>query len=231
MRSADYDSFQELNAFFANDKVRGYYQGIPLDWSTGTSFSALDEQFAKDNAIVYYCDNYLDFRLFETTRKDKISRLSGADGNSFQAIAYDYAKDKFRAYYKESGFAVVDVATFSPLDYLYGQDKQVGYFHLKPIPGSDGSSFDVLSRNFSKDNRAVYYSWTSIDGADAPGIRVIKEAHPGSFTAVGLYYAADINHAFYKADPLPAADPSSFGQWKDVYIDYAHDSTYIYFSK
>ncbi len=229
MRSADYDSFQELNAVFAKDKATGYYRGIPLDSSSGASFIALDDHYAKDNTTAFYCDNYIDFKLFETTRKDKIRRIPEADVNSFQAIAYDYAKDRFRAYYKETGFAVVDVATFKPLDYLFGQDKKVGYFNFKPIPESDGPSFAVVSRNFSKDNRAVYYAWTHLDGTDDPGIRVIQGAKPDSFTAVGLYYATDKDHAFYKEDMLPAADPSSFGQWDATYTDYAHDSTQVYF--
>ena len=229
MRSADYDSFQELNAVYAKDKATGYYRGIALDSSNGASFIAIDERYAKDATTIFYCDNYIDFKLFETTRKDKIRRIPEADVGSFQAIAYDYAKDKFRAYYKETGFAVIDVATFNPLDYLFGQDKKVGYFNFKPVPGSDGSSFAVLSRNFSKDNQAVYYSWTSLDGADAPGIRVIQKAHPGSFTAVGLYYATDKDHAFYKDDLLTAADPVSFSQWDESYTDYTHDSTHVYF--
>lgn len=232
MRSADYDSFQELNAVFAKDKSTGYYRGISLDSSNGASFIALDDHYAKDNATVFYCDNYIDFKLFETTRKDKIRRITEADVNSFQAIAYDYAKDKFRAYYKEAGFAVVDVATFKPLDYMFGQDKKVGYFYLKPIPGSDGSSFTVLSEKFSKDNRAVYYSWNIIDiplDGSSPGVRPVKNADLATFTVVGLYYAADKNHAFYKTNTLPVVDPSSFKQWDDVYTNYAHDSTRVYY--
>lgn len=229
MRSADYDSFQELNAVFAKDKFVGYYRGITLTGSTGLSFMALDERYAKDNATVFYCDNYIDFKLFETSRKDKISRVSGTDANSFQVIGYDYAKDKFRAYYKETGFTVNDVATFKPLDYMFGQDKEVGYFYLKPISGSNGSSFGVLSRNFAKDDKAVYYAWSILDTSEPPGTRVIKEAQPSSFTVVGLYYATDAIHAFYKDNVLTAADPSSFKQWGDVYTDYAHDSTHVYF--
>lgn len=229
MRSADYDSFQELNAVFAKDKAVGYYRGITLSGSMGLSFTALDERYAKDNAMVFYCDNYIDFKLFETSRKNKISQVSGADANSFQVIGYDYAKDKVQAYYRETGFAVNDVATFKPIDYMFGQDKEVGYFYLKPISGSDGSSFEVLSRNFARDNKAVYYAWSNLDTNEPPGICVIKEAQPTSFTTVGLFYATDAKHAFYRNNVLAEADPSSFKQWDDVYTDYAHDSTHVYF--
>ena len=233
IREADYGSFEELNAVFAKDKNQGYYRGIPLSDTDGTSFTALDDYYAKDKSSVFYCDNYIDFKLFETSRKDKISRIPNADANSFVAIAnehvYEYAKDKFRCYYKGSGFAVKDVDSFEPLDYLFGKDKAVGYFNFKPIPHSEGHSFTVSSRNFSKDNRNVYYSWTTLEGATTPGIRIIKQADPASFTVAGMYHATDKTHAYYLDKPLEAADPTSFKKWDEYNINYAADSTHIYF--
>ena len=233
MRSADYDTFEALNDVFAKDKNQGYYRGISLSETDGTRFIALDDQYAKDNASVFYCDNYIDFKLFETTRKDKIERILGADIGSFVAIAnasvYGYAKDKFRGYYKGVGFAVQNIASFEPLDYKFGKDKTVGYCHLKPIPGSDGPSFAVLSRNFATDNQHVYYAWSLVDGPAPEGIQVIRAADPGSFTVVGLYYATDKTHAFYKDKRLEAADPTSFKQWAESDTDYASDTTHIYF--
>ena len=155
MRTADYDSFQELNDVFARDKTWGYYRGVTLESSDGASFAALDEHYAKDKATVYYCDNYIDFKLFETSRKDKISRVSIADAGSFTVLINEYAKDKFRCYYQGKGFAVKDIASFEPLNYGFGKDKHVGYFELKAIPGSKGSSFSVLNRNFSKDDQQL----------------------------------------------------------------------------
>ena len=230
---ADYASFEELNEVFAHDKSRGYYRGIAITGAAGASFKALDDHYGKDQTTVFYCDNYIDFKLFETTRKDKIVRVPNADADSFVAIAnenvYDYAKDKFRCYYKGVGFAVNDIASFAPLDYSFGKDNKTGYFNLKPVAGSTGRSFTVLSRNFAKDGRTAYYAWSLVDGPAPAGIQAIKSADPASFTAVGLYYATDKNHAFYKDKPLEAADPTTFKQWAESVTDYATDTTHIYF--
>lgn len=233
MRSADYDTFEPLNGVFAKDKNQGYYRGIPISDTDGANFIALDDYYAKDNALVFYCDNYIDFKLFETRRKDKIIRVTGADAGSFVAIAnenvYEYAKDKFRGYYKGVGFVVQDLASFEPLDYQFGKDKKTGYFDLKPIPGSDGPSFSVLSRNFATDNQHVYYASSLVDGPVPADVQVIKVADPTSFTVVGLYYAADKTHAFYKNKSLEAANPTSFSQWTESTTDYAADTTHVYF--
>ena len=236
IRSADYKSFQTLNSVFARDKTGGYYRGNSLDSTAGASFSALNDHYAKDDATVFFCDNYLDFNLFSTTRKDKISRVVGADAASFEAIEgeYNYAKDKFRAYYEGVGFAVADVASFVPLDPRFGKDNQVSYFRMTPIPGSDGSSFAVLNRNFAKDKRAAYYYWNEGDrplNGVTSGIRAIQNALPNSFTSVGLYYATDNSHAFYKDKLISEADPATFAQWDETEIDYARDSTRIYFQQ
>ena len=231
LRSADYDTFEALNDVFAKDKHQGYYRGISLSNSDGASFVALDDYYAKDKATVFFCDNYIDFKLFETTRKDKIVPVAGADVTSFALIpnAYTYARDKRRAYYQGEGFAVQDIASFEPLDYLFGKDKHVGYAHLKPIPGSHGPSFAVLSQQFAADNQHVYYAWSLVDGPAPPGIGVVKAADPASFTAVGLYYATDKTYAFYKDKTLEAAQPVSFRQWAESYTDYALDTTHVYF--
>ncbi len=234
IRSADYGSFKSLNNVFARDKTGGYYRGVPLDGTAGASFTALDDHYAKDNAVVYFCDNYIDFKLFETTRKNKIIQILQADVVSFETIDsdYNYAKDKYRAYYEGIGFAVVDVASFVPLDSQFGKDSRAGYFQQAPIRGSDGASFAVVSRNFAKDKRTVYYCWnildTPINGATS-GIRTIQNALPDSFTAVGLYYATDKDHAFYKDKLIAEAEPATFVQWEEVYTQYARDSTRIYF--
>ncbi|MBC7572265.1 MAG: DKNYY domain-containing protein [Spirosoma sp.] len=236
IRSADYGSFQELNSVFARDKTGGYYRGIFLDSTAGASFTALDDHYAKDNTTVYFCDNYIDFKLFETTRKDKVNRVVGADAASFEVIGseYNYARDKFRAYYEGVGFAVSDVASFVPLSPQFGKDNRVGYYQQAPIVGSDGASFVMMSRNFAKDKRAVYYFWNTvdmpIDGATS-GVHTIQNALPDSFTAVGMYYATDKNHAFYKDNLIPEADPATFSQWDETEIDYARDSTRIYFQQ
>ena len=231
IRSADYATFEGLNDVFGKDKHGGYYRGIPLSDSDGASFIALDDHYAKDKASVFFCDNYIDFKLFETRRKDKIVPIIGADAGSFVVIpnAYTYAKDNRRVYYKGEGFAVQDVASYQPLDYLFGRDKLAGYAQLKPIPGSHGPSFAVISAQFAVDKQHAYYAWSVVDGSARPGISVIKAADPASFTAVGLYYATDKTHAFYKDKSLEAADPASFKQWADSYTEYATDTTHVYY--
>lgn len=234
MGIADYESFEALNSLFAHDKDRGYYRGVALEHTTGASFIALDDYYAKDKSVVYFCDNYIDFKLFETTRRNKIIELMQADPATFEAIAdgYTYAKDKSRAYYQGVGFTVADVASFVPLDPQFGRDRQVGYFQQAPIQGSDGTSFAVLSRNFAKDKRKVYFFWTildtPIDGAKS-GIRIIPNALPDSFTPVGAYFGTDKNHAFYKDILISEADPSSFTSLDEINMNYARDNTKIFF--
>ena len=85
LRSADYDTFEVLNDVFANDKNQGYYRGVAIVNSNGARFVALDDHYARDIVSVFYCDNYIDFKLFETKRKDIIERVIGADVGSFVA--------------------------------------------------------------------------------------------------------------------------------------------------
>ena len=231
MRSADYATFETLNDVFGKDRQQGYYRGISLVDSDGASFVALDDYYAKDKGAVFFCDNYIDFKLFETTRKDKIVQVADADAGSFWLIpnTYTYAKDNRHVYYKGERFAVRDVASYEPLDYLFGRDKQVGYAHLKPISGSHGPSFTVVSQQFARDHQHVYYAWSLMDGPVEPGIGVINSADPASFATVGLYYATDKIHAFYKDKTLEAADPASFKQWAESYTNYATDTTHVYF--
>lgn len=231
LREADYASFEVLNNVFAKDKKHAYYRGISLTDADGTSFRALNDHYGKDKTLVFYCDNYLDFKLFETSRKDKIIRMYTADATSFEVIESEYAKDKDQCYNKDTGFAVNDLASFQPLDYGYGKDNVTGYCDLKPIPGSHGPSFTVLSAYYSKDSQHVYYTSRAADGLPLLGIHRLTLATPDSFTVVGLYYATDQVHAFYKDHCLPAADPASFRQWDANEINYARDSTHIYFQE
>ncbi|WP_332369178.1 DKNYY domain-containing protein [Spirosoma telluris] len=229
MSEADKGSFEVLNDVFAKDKNQAYYRGISIEGSDGPSFSALDEHYGKDKQRAYYCDNYLDFKLFDTSRKNKIIPISNADPVTFQTISNEYARDKIRCYYKGKGFAVKDVLSFEPLDYEFGKDKITAYYQLTPIPKSVGDSFVVLSRNFAKDKQQVYYAWNVIDDPSSSGIGAIKQADPESFTVVGMYYTMDNAHAFYQNKPLPVADPTSFKQWDANTIQYAIDNSHIYF--
>ncbi|QMW07027.1 DKNYY domain-containing protein [Spirosoma foliorum] len=232
LREADYASFEVLNDLFAKDKKHAYYRGISLTDADGASFLALNDHYGKDKTMVFYCDNYLDFKLFETKRKDKISRIYNADASTFEVLeSSEYAKDKNRCYNKDIGFAVSDLASFQPLDYGYGKDNVTGYFNLKPIPGSHGRSFTVLSANYSKDKQHVYYTSRAADGPPFSDIHRIPLATPDSFTVIGMYYATDQVHAFYKDHCLPAAAPASFRQWNANEINYARDSTHIYFQE
>lgn len=228
IESADQASFQELNAVFAKDKDQAYYRGVLITGAVGVVFEALDEHYGKDQASVFYCDNYLDFNLFDTKRRDKVIRISTADAGSLLAIRDEYAKDKFRAYHKGVGFAVKDVRSFEPLDYMFAKDKDVGYFFLRPISGSEGDSFEVLSENYAKDRQHVYCSWKDTDDPSAPVADIIKGADPASFTVVDICYATDKSRAYYQNKPLEAADPATFKKWDEYNTFYASDSTHIY---
>ena len=228
IESADQASFQELNAVFAKDKNHAYYRGMPLTGINGAAFNALDDHYGKDQSYVFYCDNYLDFNLFDTKRKDKVNRVLAADAGSFRAIKDEYAKDKFRAYHKGVGFAVADVDSFEPLDNMFAKDKKVGYYFLKPISGSEGSSFEVLSTNYAKDRQNVYCARKDTDDPSAPSADVIKGVDSKSFTVVGMYHAADKARAYYQDKPLEAADPATFSEWGDSNVNYASDSIHIY---
>lgn len=225
LSEADYASFQILNDMFAKDRKSVYYRGVTIIGADCASFSALNEHYGKDNTTAFYCDNYLDFKLFESRRKDRIIPILGAEARTFEVIELEYAKDRLRCYFKETGFAVKDVASFKPLDYPFGRDNEMGYFKLKPIPGSHGRFFTVLSAHYAKDDRHVYYSSEAADGK----IHLLKEAVPDSFSVIGMNYATDQVHAFYRNNLLPSADPVSFRQWDQYTIDYALDSTSIYF--
>lgn len=135
-----------------------------------TSFEALDEQYARDKARVYFCDTYRKGQEYYTVKYNRIDVLGSADTASFRVINGGYARDAKQLFYEGKRMAVKDLESFVPLEHPYAKDKLVGYYVRTPVAGSDGASFTVLNGHYAKDKVHVYYSYVQRGEPNVPGV-------------------------------------------------------------
>lgn len=211
------------------------YHDIVLDSVDATSFTVLDASFCKDDRRVFYFNSYRDPSAYFLTKKHEVMPLAGADAVTFQALGYDYARDRSKAWYKDNTFSVADVNSLEALDTRFAKDKVMAYLDRKPILGSHGPSFTLIDNSYARDTSRYYYiSGTGNDERIAPipcdlaSFRMVdltysmdkdhvfhqgaimKGALPGSFTVLGSSYAKDQQSVFFRNARIVCADPATF---------------------
>jgi DKNYY family len=213
-----------LIASFAKTSRHGYFRGLPLESSDGSSFEALDEHFAKDQQWVYYCDAHRVSQDYFTSPRRRVKVLE-ADPASFRILVRGYARDASKLFFEGQQFPVKDLNSFEILEYGFARDRISGYYQQTIIPGSDGGNFTVLDNHYSKDKAHVFYSDNDLNAS--PVVlrhQRLDGAMPDSFTALESGYAKDAKRSYHKGKPL--AGSTSF---EVLSLGYAKTDTKVFY--
>lgn len=134
----------------------------------------LNEIYWKDQNNVYYQYSY------QTSNAYPPIKIEGADVNSFQALASDYAKDKNSVYHDYSKIDA-DSSTFQVLDSYNGwsnwaKDKNGAFFSGLPVDGADLESLNIINDYWAKDKNSVYNNGVKIEQADVATFQTFSDS-------------------------------------------------------
>jgi len=140
----DVESFTPLNAQFARDQVRGYYQRVEIPGSDGASFALIGEHedhYVRDRKQVYYAEIKTD----DPNRgaHPVVRPLRDADPTSFRALERGYAADAAQVWYRGAPLTR-DVAGFALLPRSYARTSSQVFYDGRVVRGADAASFAEL---------------------------------------------------------------------------------------
>ncbi len=93
-------------------------------------------------------------------------------GESFEVLAWSYAKDKENVFYKFYRLPGADPETFELLGDYYGKDKNYVFFQHYRLPGANPATFRVLTLFSGYDDKHVFH-----------GDRLVGQTNINSFYA------------------------------------------------
>jgi uncharacterized membrane protein YhaH (DUF805 family) len=202
---------RDVNSSYAVEAQVIYYDGVAMPDVDLSSFSIINDQYAKDNGHVYSFGKI----------------LLGVDPASFEIVDVTglgrYTKDKDHVYFSGDVIMGADPATFAYIDGDYSKDRINVYMATQQIAGADPNTFQIVqdtsdSFNWSKDKNHVYYN-----GA------VLENALPQYFKAVTSDFGTDGLNVFYGIRAVDGSDPKTFTLIKAGYPSYAIDASQVYF--
>jgi len=99
-----------------------------------------------------------------------------ADNDTFAVLEErDYAKDKYRVFYKWEEFPGADPASFQVLERAcFAKDKKNVYVMTYPIPGAESASFKVIRGPYSRDAVRVYCGTVPMETANVDGFEPLE---------------------------------------------------------
>lgn len=241
--SIDYDSYEEIDRYYAKDKNYLYHQGQrvhgvdPKNLATN-QFGALhdgkhvisgtaiimnsdpetyqrykDMAYAKDKNSIYYADK----------------KILGSHGPSFEFLTKEkygkaYVRDKNYIYKEGKPIEGLDSASFEIISDDWFKDKESVYYRASKITEADPATFEVIDSDFARDKNNLY----SVFAGSYEAIKSIRD--PLSFQKVDSPYYKDKEHVYYNHVsafyPLRGIDPESF---KVLSIGYSKDKSNVYF--
>jgi hypothetical protein len=218
-------------------KVRAKNQttGLFSDDIDAATFEIINAHYAKDKNRVYHY-----YQSIPSQTITHYNILNGADPDTFEALANDYAIDNgviYKAGVTLTG--VEDPSTFKSFEnnhslskdkdniyYLHGSiwyDSDTSMIKLTDIDPVvfgiiDQPTFTVLDRAYSKDKNNVYYNLCGKGGCD---IYIIEGADPDTFEIIEndkLYndLAKDKNNIYEYGKVIPGFDTATF---RVIYAD------------
>lgn len=224
---ADGKTFQLIpgSSDYAQDAQQVFYKGQPIAGAEGATFQWVHGDYAKDAQQVYFSG----------------SVVVGADPASFEMLwSGGVAQDKRDWYVQGSPVGIRDraslrqVVDLNQVTYadanIWAYD-QYNYYvgnvrGIEAVAIADPATFQVMENDsdYAKDATQVYY----LD-------RIVPEADPRTFEAIGDRYGKDARHAYYNGYLFDAADVASLqavGSDKfDLYNQadtYAKDAQQVY---
>ncbi len=198
-------ALRPLNDQFAIAGAAAYFRSSVVTTTEGGSFQALDHEYAKDAAHVYFCDDYRDGKEYFLIRHHRVTTIHGADATTFRLLGHGYARDTNTVYHAGRRFTVSDLASYERIDETFARDTVRGYFGTTAVPNSDGRSFVPVDPHYSKDRAHVFYSRVVTDSSAPTGeVRTVQleGADPASFVALDDAYGTDGTRVYYRGKPL-----------------------------
>ena len=228
-----------LNDQFAKNDSGAYYKEYSIHDVDVKTFTALGNHYAKDNNIVYYCDEEREGQNYYLTKHSVIIKIRDAHSASFVILGdgyAGYAKDDKRGYNKGVGFPVKDAATLTIIDGEFVKDKYQVYYRQAPVKEADVNSFRSLNDCYAKDTNRIYYfgdhdlfnngiheipcNNETFSPLEYPYAKDNESAYyvytkitgsdGGSFLVLGNDFSKDKNHVYFKTNILKGADAASF---------------------
>lgn len=143
LRVADPSTFTPIPGRpFAKDSKAGYYNGWLVPGSSGASFEALDDHFARDARQVFFCDVFVPPNT--ATPELRSAMLPEADVATFTALGGGYARDAARLYF-EDRLIDREPATFSPMADDYARTATQVFYRGVVLKGANVSTFAVTT--------------------------------------------------------------------------------------
>jgi len=163
-----------------------------------------------------------------------VTKIDGADQNSFQPIDKQYAKDNHRVYWETLVINGADPNTFVVLGSLYSKDKAKVFWREREITGADPATFQIVdgANLWSRDKKDYYFAAEPLRVMDVPSFKIINggwakdskayyatpQFAPGgkvdcdysSMRILSEQYAVDKKRAYYGLTPIPGVDVKTF---------------------
>lgn len=127
---------------FAKDSKAGYFHGWHVPGSSGATFEALDDHYARDARHVFFCDVFVPPNT--ATPQLRSAMLADADVASFTLLEGGYARDAARLYFEDR---VIDrqPATFAMLADDYARTATQVFYRGAVLQGANVSTFAVTT--------------------------------------------------------------------------------------
>jgi len=169
IRSADPQSFVNLNTRYAKDARRVYHGGRPISGAKPEQFRFFNDGYTRGAKHVYYFGHRLEeanpdaFEIIERylARDDKHVYdvghiIAGADPRTFRRLNEDIATDAHLVFVCNEAQPHIDIASFELIGYDYFADKNGVYWQGKLIADADRGTFRALDYGRAKDRSAEY---------------------------------------------------------------------------
>lgn len=232
---------------YAKDKNYVYFGTSTIQGADIDTFTIIDDGFfAKDSKYVFLQGEKVPIKF--DTQSFKVLNSFGRGGmwnkviKDINSVYWGHIEEPF--HYSFFKAITMDPKTFEYIGYgcwvggeegevlYYFGDKNTIFIENEPKIMFDRGSFKVLDDSgYAKDKNHVYYDCD----------KVLEDADPLTFSAIGGGYAKDKNHAYYNADmytinPRIAdnVDPQSFeavskeDSHTKLFLFYAKDKNHVY---
>lgn len=208
---ADYDSFEEIDHYYARDKEQVYYCDTIVENANPATFRYVGRLYCQDDAHVFFkgkkvCDYTASFmELNNSCAKDSLhvyyreKTIEGADPVTFRLEKASYACDTSQVYFEGSIVEGANPSTFRYLGSLYAQDSTQVYYEGKFL--CDATPSDrFFSRFYFTNGIDLYYLDKKVEGVDLATFQVLG---PSS-------WSKDKNQVYYEGTIVPDADSETF---------------------
>lgn len=188
-----------------------------LTITLGCSGEDLSHGYTRRGELIYYKGKRIDkegahdLAEFVAAAQRKLALASNVDAASFEALSYDYSKDKNKVYYKWiSGprFWVVEIpgadpGTFEVLGLALAKDKNHVWKEDRKVERADPRTIQPFTDRVWKDAKHVWFSGNVVKGADAATFEAMGD---------GYHYrdATRVYWIFNVVKVKEGADPTTF---------------------